>query len=216
MPRKQHSHHYIYKTTCKVTGRYYIGMHSTSNLEDDYIGSGKRLWNSIRKHGIENHEREILEFCSDRIALKTREAELINEELLNDKMCMNLKLGGEGGWIVNKEWAAAGGRAAQKVIWTDEFKKRISDNTRKMNNERWKDIQNKNIAKTYFTTKGHVMSKEFCESISNRNSISQKGEKNSQFGTCWVSNDLTSIRIKKEELAMYLLKGWIKGRKMKH
>ena len=70
MPRKQHSHHYIYKTTCTVTGRYYIGMHSTSNLEDGYVGSGKRLWLSIRKYGLENHEREILEFLEDRNALK--------------------------------------------------------------------------------------------------------------------------------------------------
>ena len=40
---KKHKYHYIYKTTCNVTGKYYIGMHSTSNLNDGYIGSGRRL-----------------------------------------------------------------------------------------------------------------------------------------------------------------------------
>lgn len=41
----------------------------------------------------------------------------------------------------------------------------------------------------------------------------QKGEKNSQFGTCWVYNDEESIRIKKEELSEYISNGWKKGRK---
>jgi hypothetical protein len=58
--RKQHNYHYIYKTTCTITGKYYVGMHSSSNLEDGYIGSGKKLWNSVRKHGRENHIIEIL------------------------------------------------------------------------------------------------------------------------------------------------------------
>ena len=75
MARKPHKYHYIYKTTCKVNGKFYIGMHSTSNLEDGYIGSGKRLWNSIRKHGKENHECEILEWLPDRSSLKEREKE---------------------------------------------------------------------------------------------------------------------------------------------
>lgn len=55
--RKQASrrkYHYIYKTTCTITSKFYIGMHSTDNLEDGYVGSGKRLWYSINKHGKEN------------------------------------------------------------------------------------------------------------------------------------------------------------------
>ena len=41
------------------------------------------------------------------------------------------------------------------------------------------------------------------------------GEKNSQYGTCWVYNDNESIKIKKEQLEEYISNGWIKGRKMK-
>lgn len=29
MARRQKKYHYIYKTTCTVNGKYYIGMHST-------------------------------------------------------------------------------------------------------------------------------------------------------------------------------------------
>lgn len=94
---RQHKYHYIYKTTCNVTKRYYIGMHSTSNLNDCYIGSGRRLWLSINKHGKENHSTEILEWLPNRSSLKLREKELVNESLLSDPMCMNLQLGGGGG-----------------------------------------------------------------------------------------------------------------------
>jgi len=91
--------HYIYVTRCLITDRYYIGMHSTDNLDDDYIGSGKRLWQSIKKHGREQHICEILEFLSTREELRLREAEHVNEERLKlDPYCMNLALGGEGGW----------------------------------------------------------------------------------------------------------------------
>ena len=59
---QRRKYHYIYKTTCKLTNRYYYGMHSTDNLEDGYKGSGTRLKYSINKHGLENHCCEKLEF----------------------------------------------------------------------------------------------------------------------------------------------------------
>lgn len=91
-------HHVIYKTTCSVTGRYYIGMHSTDELEDGYLGSGKRLWQSIKKHGKEAHSYQILEHLPSREALRLRETELVNEELIGDPLCMNLALGGGNLW----------------------------------------------------------------------------------------------------------------------
>ena len=39
-----------------------------------------------------------------------------------------------------------------------------------------------------------------------------KGEKNSQYGTCWVNNGVENIRIKKEKLEEYITKGFVKGR----
>ena len=89
-------YHIIYKTTCLVTGRYYIGMHSTNDLNDSYLGSGVRLKRSIKKHGKEQHIREILEQLPSRQAASDREKELITEELRADPMCLNCGVGGLG------------------------------------------------------------------------------------------------------------------------
>ena len=78
MPRKQNKYHFIYKTINVVTGKYYYGMHSTNNLEDGYLGSGRKLRYSINKYGKENHHREILEFLNSRKELSDREEEIVN------------------------------------------------------------------------------------------------------------------------------------------
>ena len=84
MARRQKKYHYIYKTTCLLNNKFYFGMHSTDNLNDGYLGSGKRLWYSLNYHGKENHIKEIIEFCENREILKKREKEIVNEQLLSE------------------------------------------------------------------------------------------------------------------------------------
>ena len=89
-------HHIIYKTTCLVTGRWYIGMHSTDDLDDGYQGSGTFLWKSIKKHGKEKHVTVILEHLPDRHTLGLREEEILTKEFRADPLCMNFRSGGTG------------------------------------------------------------------------------------------------------------------------
>lgn len=216
MPRKQHKYHYIYKTTCLITGRYYIGMHSTSNLEDDYIGSGQRLWKSIKKHGRENHVKEILEFLPNRSSLKNREKELVNESLLLDPNCMNLMIGGEGGKISDeqqKRRSAAGGKKAAISGKNKERKKYLWENDESWRNSYKKKLSESAKGNSAFLNRKH--SSKTKKQISITNSLKQKGKNNSQFGTCWITKNLTNKRIKKEELNYYLILGWIKGAKFK-
>jgi hypothetical protein len=209
MARKEHQYHYIYKTTCNVTGKYYIGMHSTSNLEDGYLGSGRRLWLSIDKHGKENHSIEILEWLPDRSSLKLREREIVNGDLLLDSTCMNLQLGGGGGFI-SKEHAAnfhrAGRIATNKVLHERlrtnfEYRKRVCEAISKS-------------CKGKQTWLGKKHTNETKQKIGKANSISQAGEKNSQYGTCWINDGKNSIKIKHDQLIEYINNGWKKGRSL--
>ena len=74
----------MYKTTCKITNRFYVGIHSTTNVDDGYLGSGKRLRYSIRKYGKENHIKEILNFFESRESLLEEEKKIVNTDLIND------------------------------------------------------------------------------------------------------------------------------------
>ena len=131
MPRKKPHIHYIYKTTCNFNQKYYIGMHSTSNLEDGYMGSGKRLRYSIRKYGKDNHTKIILEFLPNRESLKEREIEIVNSDLLLDENCINLKIGGYGGGKFYSEehrlkCSKAGNEMFLKKMQDDEFRNNLS------------------------------------------------------------------------------------------
>ena len=91
----QRKFHFIYKTTCIITKKWYLGMHSTDNIDDGYSGSGVHLWKSIKKYGKENHITEILEYLPDRKSLSLREEELLCE-CVKDSLCMNIAISSQG------------------------------------------------------------------------------------------------------------------------
>ena len=87
-------HYFVYKTTNRINGRYYIGVHSTRKINDGYLGSGSLLKKAIEKYGPENFSREVLrEFPSYEDAVKY-EAELVTEEFVKSDDNYNLALGG--------------------------------------------------------------------------------------------------------------------------
>jgi hypothetical protein len=186
-------------------------MHSTDDLNDGYLGSGKYLKRSVNKYGAENFKIEFLEFFDERKDLKEREKNFVNEEFLKDPLCMNLKIGGEGGWgPVNIEACRKGAIARTTKQWKDpEFiknhKKRYSDLYKKL----WKEGKLKHYDQT-----GSHHTQDAKDKIGEANSKYQMGKGNSQFGSCWIHNTIESKKIKKEDLISFLSNGWNKGRKM--
>jgi hypothetical protein len=209
-------HYTIYKITNIINNKYYIGKHQTKNLDDDYMGSGKILKLAIKKYGIENFKKEILHIFANEEEMNAKEKELvvISEE------SYNLCDGGPGGFsYINR---------------TIDFKQRNKNINSKKN---YKDpIYRKKISdgvkKTYPTRKQPVISDAAnlrrLEPLKRGNSptaIAKRketykriqhgvGNKNSQFGTCWVRNSLGNKKIKKEELDTYISNGYVIGRKM--
>lgn len=92
----QRKFHVIYKTTCLVTGKWYIGMHSTDDLDDGYLGSGQVLSRSVKKHGKSQHVYEVLEHHPSRKSVSEREEELLTKEFRANPLCMNIAGGGIG------------------------------------------------------------------------------------------------------------------------
>jgi len=84
----------IYKTTNKVNKKIYIGVHSTPDLNDGYLGSGKHLKLAINKYGSDSFTREILHIFETPEEAYRKESEIVNESFVNRKDTYNLKTGG--------------------------------------------------------------------------------------------------------------------------
>jgi len=209
MARKEKKYHFIYKTTNVLSGKYYLGMHSTDNLNDGYMGSGKRLRYSINKHGKDNHKVEILEFVDTREELKKREEEIVNLNEIAKVECMNLKVGGEGGFISEEQQrhrSSCAGKARAERLKSDlDYAKEWSELSSSIMKQNHKDGKMR-----YDTFKGKTHSEETKEKM---RKSKNKGSANPQFGTCWVTNSEEVKKIKKEDLETYLNNGWRRGRK---
>lgn len=218
MARKEKKYNYIYKITCLKNNRYYIGMHSTDNIEDGYMGGGKRIKNSVKRHGKDAHIKEILEFFENRDLLVKKEIELVNENLLKDSMCMNLNLGGEGDIRWARESRSKGARSTNLKNWRNlEFinkMKLISSNTM---NSLWNKEEFKNkmvdVCKNAFKGKSHT--DEFKTKMSNTMKGKFNGDLHPQYGSIWVTKDRENIKIKNSDLEKYISEGWIAGRYIK-
>lgn len=207
-------YHFIYRTTNLLSGRYYIGMHSTDDLNDGYLGSGTYLKRSLNKHGKENHSIEILEFLNSRQELATREREVVSLQEIAKKECMNLKVGGEGGFT---EEAQKKGRISYGINYREKYrtdpqfreehrKKAITGYEKGLKPYLESGVHN------HATFKGKVHKPETIQKMKESKKGQGKGVSNSQYGTCWITDETENKKIKKSDS---IPEGWRLGRKIK-
>ena len=77
-------YNFIYKTS-SPSGKYYIGRHTTKNIDDGYFGSGKWVREYKQKCKL---KRDILEFADGFEELKTLEEKYISD-VIDDPLNMN-------------------------------------------------------------------------------------------------------------------------------
>ncbi len=87
----------VYCTTNRINGKYYIGVHQTTDLQDGYLGSGKILKRSIAKYGVAAFEKDICQIYGSAKEAFAKEELLVRVHRRN-KLCMNLREGGAGGY----------------------------------------------------------------------------------------------------------------------
>lgn len=200
-------------------------MHRTIDPNDGYMGSGKVIKRAIRKYGIENFLKEILFVFDNEQDMRDKEKELVS---LNE-MSYNLMKGGFGGFdYVNrtcldkvKENGIKGSRKHHHTFKTNKvYREKFFDNLHKSMNT---DYRRKRSEVTRRLHERGVLSvaclnteevKEKRKQTFRQNGH-MKGEKNSQYGTLWITNGLEVKKIKKEEFDMYQQLGYIKGRCLK-
>ena len=215
--------HYFYKITNLNNGKYYYGVHSTTDLYDGYSGSGILLKTAYKKYGIENFTKNIIKFFDDRKSLLEYEKYIVNEELVNSEDCYNLTIGGKGDeTIFHKD---------NYILHTTKGLIHINDGIKnKMIKQ--KDLNEYinngwNIGQLHKSTKGKiVIKKENClERFIYPEDFPKyekdgwiKGGKSRNRGTVfnsknkiWINNKIIGKRIYPEDFPKYEKDGWIKG-----
>lgn len=200
---------FVYRTTNLTNGKYYIGCHCTFKLDDGYLGSGMRIQRAVAKYGRESFRLEVLQFFETREEALAHEKELVTEELLKDPMCMNVQIGGNGGW------SASVGHDRQRHLirtdpeWNERRKRKLSEAAKRRVKEKPETLK-----KFKFDWNGKHHSDETKAKQSQSAKGKHNGQLNSQFGKVWIRNGETSIKIHQSELEQHLQLGWVRGRKM--
>ena len=224
----------IYKITNKLNGKIYIGKHQTKDLNDGYMGSGKHLKYAINKYGIENFKKEYLFQFDNESDMNAKEAELVTEEFCLREDTYNLCVGGQGGFsyinnnsdLISKrdtyENKLLGRIAANKTIIEKygslDF---ISEKSREIARLKFKEKYHSDLEfqrhMKIISERGRIAAsspeanlKRITTMQNNKHGV---GNRNSAFGTMWITNGQENKKIKKE--VDTIPEGWYKGRKMK-
>lgn len=131
-------YYYFYKITNNIDGKYYYGVHSTTNINDGYMGSGQYIRNAINKYGVNNFTKTIMRYFVDNNDMYEYEKLIVNNDIVNDPMSYNIALGGKGNPIY-------GLTNEQKEIWKNKIRDAHIGKT--LSDEHKKNIGLSNIGK---------------------------------------------------------------------
>jgi hypothetical protein len=194
----------IYKTTCLLNDKYYIGVHKTDDVHDDYYGSGSLIKRAIKKYGLENFKKEILFQFEELSEAYIKEAELVTQDLVDSSSCYNLKLGGQGGWdhnnVASEKKSERSRRGARTTLERHPW---VVDNLQVGINPAFAKAR-----KTSSRFGGLKHTEETRTKLS-KYASTRIGKKNSRYGTFWGTDGMTNKVFKKDEVMPI---GWYRGR----
>ena len=189
----------------------YVGKHQTKNLDDSYMGSGKHLKGAMAKYGAENFTKEILHVFDNEAEMNAKEAELVTEEFCLQEDNYNICSGGKGGFSYINNNGLNGDLNSRDPIRmkADRSKGGINSSKSDTYQKAMKKIHSEGIIR-YDTFRNKTHTQDWCQRHSKRMKGAYTGEKNSQFGTIWITDGINDKKIQKDTAIPY---GWRRGRK---
>ena len=184
----------IYQITNLVDGKIYIGKHQTSNIEDGYMGSGKLLKRAQSKYGLENFSKQILYIFDNEQEMNAKELELVTEEFCLREDTYNICVGGQGGFsYINSTGSNLYGKNGTDGYGAENLREASKTHRERMLRDPEYALNYRaSISaglKAYYERNGRIgtfhgksHSEETKKLIGSKNSISQSGSGNSQYG----------------------------------
>lgn len=91
--------YYIYQTINLIDNKIYIGVHLSSDIQNDtYLGSGFYLRRAVKKYGRHNFKRIVLHQIESKQQAYLTERSIVNEQFIARPDTYNMKAGGKGGF----------------------------------------------------------------------------------------------------------------------
>lgn len=213
--------YYLYEIRNNLNNKIYVGVHKTKSIDDGYMGSGKVIKRAVKKYGLENFTKVILEYFEDSKSMYAREAELITNDFLEREDVYNLRRGGSGGFdYINKclpttriPVSTLNNRRMERLNSDIEFKKswqnKSSEVLKDLYNSGWVCPQHEEEYLKGMREKALSEEARRKQILSFRRIGHQKGTKNSQYGTVWITNGVLNNKVHKD---LPLPAGYRKGR----
>lgn len=203
----------LYQITNILNNKIYIGVHTTDSLDDGYMGSGTAIKRAIKKYGIENFKKDILEFFNTYEEALLAEEQIVDNDFILREDTYNLRCGGIGGFehinnvppedrknfkILKQKIASGEIKCGGSKHWTEEGRAKV------INIAKENQIKATEKAKS---PEAKIKRKEKYVEIKH-----QQGNNNSQFGKYWISN-ITTKEVKRINKDDKIPDGWVKGKR---
>ena len=132
-------YHLVYLTRNLINNKIYVGVHSTYDLDDGYLGTGNNIRRAIKKYGKENFKNTILYYCYDAEQMYLTESQIVNESFIKRKDTYNISTGGRGcnkGQSFSDEHKQKISKSNMGKTFSEETKKKLSDSHKKQCNRK--------------------------------------------------------------------------------
>lgn len=166
----------IYKITNLINGKIYVGQSKYNKSIERYSGSGNLIRVVVKKYGISNFKKEILEHCCLDV-LNKRELYWVNKlDAMNPVIGYNLKSGGNQNVTFSKASKLKMSKSAKgkpKKLMSEEHRRKLSEWQKGKPKRPHTEITKKRMSEAWKTripsTKKHTHSEETKRKIGNSN-----------------------------------------------